>query len=159
MWLSGESLTTSCTLHTMRLVSVQPARIGRKEVMGDAAKSAAPTKHVAIVGAGFAGLNCAKRLASDPGLQITLIDKNKYQQFPPSISGTCQLEPPRSEIENRNAILRFQRPFGHRVQCSSSATVVPMNCFVWSKANKLRFRKSVQNWTFKAIHCGSGCVA
>ena len=51
--------------------------------MGDATKSAAPTKHIVIVGAGFAGLNCAKRLASDPGLQITLIDKNKYQQFQP----------------------------------------------------------------------------
>jgi NADH dehydrogenase len=36
-----------------------------------------------IVGAGFAGLNCAKRLASDSSLRITLIDKNNYQQFQP----------------------------------------------------------------------------
>jgi hypothetical protein len=42
---------------------------------------AAARKHVVIVGAGFAGLNCAQRLASaKPGFRITLIDKNNYQQ-------------------------------------------------------------------------------
>ncbi len=46
------------------------------------AKSAASTKHVVIVDAGFAGLNCAK-LASDSSLRITLIDQNNYQQFQP----------------------------------------------------------------------------
>src|ERR1700733_6235766 len=40
-------------------------------------------KRVIIVGAGFAGLNCAKVLAGDPGVDITLIDKNDYQQFQP----------------------------------------------------------------------------
>ena len=45
---------------------------------------AAARKHIVIVGAGFAGLNCAKRLASaEPGFRITLIDKNNYQQFQP----------------------------------------------------------------------------
>jgi NADH:ubiquinone reductase (H+-translocating) len=43
----------------------------------------AATKRVVIVGAGFAGLNCAKTLASNPDLQITLIDRNNYQQFKP----------------------------------------------------------------------------
>jgi len=51
--------------------------------MDSSAKSAASTKHVVIVGAGFAGLNCAKKLASDSSLRITLIDKNNYQQFQP----------------------------------------------------------------------------
>jgi NADH dehydrogenase len=51
--------------------------------MSDSAKSAAVTTHVVIVGAGFAGLNCAKRLASDFSLRITLIDKSNYQQFQP----------------------------------------------------------------------------
>lgn len=41
------------------------------------------TKRVVIVGAGFAGLNCAERLASHKNLQITLLDKNDYQQFQP----------------------------------------------------------------------------
>ena len=40
-------------------------------------------RHVVIIGAGFAGLNCAMKLASDADLRITLIDKNNYQQFQP----------------------------------------------------------------------------
>src|ERR1700722_16973957 len=40
-------------------------------------------KRVIIVGAGFAGLNCARVLAEDVGYDVTLIDKNDYQQFQP----------------------------------------------------------------------------
>src|SRR5580658_1509827 len=40
-------------------------------------------KHVVIVGGGFAGLSCARKLASKPGIHVTLIDKNNYQQFQP----------------------------------------------------------------------------
>ena len=40
-------------------------------------------KHVLIVGGGFAGLNCAQKLAVDPNVHITLIDKNDYHQFQP----------------------------------------------------------------------------
>ena len=40
-------------------------------------------KHVIIVGGGFAGLNCARKLAAHPEIRITLIDKNNYQQFQP----------------------------------------------------------------------------
>jgi NADH dehydrogenase len=40
-------------------------------------------KHVVIVGGGFAGLNCAKKLAKHPALRVTLIDRNNYQQFQP----------------------------------------------------------------------------
>jgi NADH dehydrogenase len=40
-------------------------------------------KHVVIVGGGFAGLNCAQKLAVHPGVHITLIDKNDYHQFQP----------------------------------------------------------------------------
>jgi len=40
-------------------------------------------KHVVIVGGGFAGLNCARKLAAHSDIRITLIDKNNYQQFQP----------------------------------------------------------------------------
>lgn len=40
-------------------------------------------KHVVIVGGGFAGLNCARKLAANPDIRITLLDKNNYQQFQP----------------------------------------------------------------------------
>ncbi len=40
-------------------------------------------KRVLIVGAGFAGLHCAQQLASMDELEITLLDRNNYQQFQP----------------------------------------------------------------------------
>ena len=40
-------------------------------------------KHIVIVGGGFAGLNCARKLAARSDVHITLIDKNNYQQFQP----------------------------------------------------------------------------
>lgn len=40
-------------------------------------------KHVVIVGGGFAGLNCARRLATHSDVRVTLIDKNNYHQFQP----------------------------------------------------------------------------
>jgi len=40
-------------------------------------------KRVVIVGGGFAGVSCARRLASNPSVHVTLIDKNNYQQFQP----------------------------------------------------------------------------
>jgi NADH dehydrogenase len=40
-------------------------------------------KHVVIVGGGFAGLNCARKLATNPNVRITLLDKNNYHQFQP----------------------------------------------------------------------------
>lgn len=34
-------------------------------------------KHAVIVGGGFAGLNCAKKLAKHPDLRVTLSDRNQ----------------------------------------------------------------------------------
>jgi NADH dehydrogenase len=36
-----------------------------------------------IVGGGFAGVACARKLASDPDLHVTLFDRNDYHQFQP----------------------------------------------------------------------------
>ncbi len=40
-------------------------------------------KHVVIVGGGFAGLGCARKLAKNDEVQVTLIDKNNFHQFQP----------------------------------------------------------------------------
>ena len=40
-------------------------------------------KHVLIVGGGFAGVGCARRLAGEHGVRVTLIDRNNYHQFQP----------------------------------------------------------------------------
>lgn len=41
------------------------------------------TAHVVIVGGGFAGLQCARKLAANPHIRITLLDRNNYAQFQP----------------------------------------------------------------------------
>src|SRR6185436_12368743 len=39
--------------------------------------------HVVIVGGGFAGLACARKLAKSDDVRITLLDKNNFHQFQP----------------------------------------------------------------------------
>lgn len=51
--------------------------------MNQPTESTEANKNVIIVGGGFAGLNCARKLAANPHLRITLLDKNNYQQFQP----------------------------------------------------------------------------
>jgi NADH dehydrogenase len=53
-------------------------------------------KHVVVVGGGFAGVGCARRLADeDDGVRVTLIDRNNYHQFQPLLYqvATSQLAP------------------------------------------------------------------
>jgi NADH dehydrogenase len=39
--------------------------------------------HVIVVGGGFAGVGCVKRLARENGVRVTLIDRHNYHQFQP----------------------------------------------------------------------------
>jgi NADH dehydrogenase len=52
-------------------------------------------RHVVIVGGGFAGVGCARRLAGRDGVRVTLIDRNNYHQFQPLLYqvATSQLAP------------------------------------------------------------------
>jgi NADH:ubiquinone reductase (H+-translocating) len=43
----------------------------------------APTLHVVVVGGGFAGVGCARRLAERDDVHVTLVDRNNYHQFQP----------------------------------------------------------------------------
>jgi NADH:ubiquinone reductase (H+-translocating) len=40
-------------------------------------------RHVVVVGGGFAGVGCIKRLAREDGVTVTLIDRHNYHQFQP----------------------------------------------------------------------------
>jgi len=53
------------------------------------------SRHIVIVGGGFGGLSCARRLAKRDDVRVTLIDKNNYHQFQPLLYqvATCQLAP------------------------------------------------------------------
>ncbi|TRX35741.1 NAD(P)/FAD-dependent oxidoreductase [Flavobacterium sp. ZT3R18] len=50
---------------------------------------------IVIIGGGFAGINLAKELANQKDIQVTLVDKNNYNFFPPLIYqvATAFLEP------------------------------------------------------------------
>jgi NADH:ubiquinone reductase (H+-translocating) len=53
------------------------------------------TTHVIVVGGGFAGVACARRLAGQPGVRVTLLDRNGYHQFLPLLYqvATAELTP------------------------------------------------------------------
>jgi NADH dehydrogenase len=51
--------------------------------------------HVVVLGAGMAGLACARRLADQEHVRVTLVDRHNYHQFQPLLYqvATCQLAP------------------------------------------------------------------
>jgi NADH:ubiquinone reductase (H+-translocating) len=53
------------------------------------------TRHIVIIGAGFAGLWAVKHLARKQGIRVTLIDKNNYHTFLPLLYqvGAAEIEP------------------------------------------------------------------
>src|SRR5699024_8606418 len=46
-------------------------------------------KEIAIIGGGFAGINMARKLKNEKGIQVTLVDKNKYNFFTPLLYQVC----------------------------------------------------------------------
>src|SRR3954452_23177968 len=58
-------------------------------------EDAGPPRRVVIVGGGFAGVGCARRLAGRDDVHVTLIDRNNYHQFQPLLYqvATSQLAP------------------------------------------------------------------
>src|SRR4051812_17555357 len=57
--------------------------------------SANGERHVIVVGGGFAGVGCARRLDGRDSVRVTLVDRNNYHQFQPLLYqvATSQLAP------------------------------------------------------------------
>ena len=51
-----------------------------------------------VVGGGFAGVACAKLLAGEDRVRVTLVDKNGYQQFQPLLYQVATAEPSRPDM-------------------------------------------------------------
>ena len=60
--------------------------------------TAPPKKHVVIVGAGFGGLACAKKLRKSAAYSVTLIDRNPYQLFSPLLYQVATASLPEDDI-------------------------------------------------------------
>ncbi|GGG84402.1 NADH dehydrogenase [Parapedobacter pyrenivorans] len=64
------------------------------------------TKHVIVIGGGFAGINFVKQLEKDKRFLITLVDRNNYHFFPPLIYQVST-----AFIESSNISYPFRRLF------------------------------------------------
>lgn len=73
------------TISEHRLISEGQSEGTDVTVDADSPQSKKPegTHRVLIIGAGFAGLSCARGLAKCTGIDVTLVDKNPYQLFSP----------------------------------------------------------------------------
>ena len=60
--------------------------------------TAPPKKHVVIVGAGFGGLACAKKLRKSSAYSVTLVDRNPYQLFSPLLYQVATASLPEDDI-------------------------------------------------------------
>jgi NADH dehydrogenase len=63
-------------------------------------------KKVVIIGGGFGGVNLALQLKNDPDFEITLVDKNNYNFFPPLIYQVAT-----GFLENSNISYPFRKLF------------------------------------------------
>ena len=68
------------------------------------------TIRIVIVGGGFSGLNCAKKLAAHKHLQIVVLDRNNYQQFQPLLYqvATGTLSPDNAAFNLRAVLARHE---------------------------------------------------
>ena len=89
-------------------------------------------KNLVIIGGGFGGVNLALHLKNDPDFNVTLVDKNNYNFFPPLIYQVAT-----GFLENSNISYPFRKLFhkfnntrfrlGEVVSVNSSAHTVQLN--------------------------------
>lgn len=105
------------------------------------------TKHIVIVGAGFAGLKIARALNNHPHYRITLIDKNNYHQFQPLF---YQVAMANLDASNISFPLRsiFEKSKNVRIRLE---TVANINF----DANRVETEKENFNYDFLVIATGA----
>src|SRR3954452_1482247 len=79
---------------------------------------------VVVVGGGFAGVACAKRLAGEPRVHVTLLDRTGYHQFQPLLYQIATAELAPSDIKFDLAAM-FERHDNVDVRAAEVVSVDP----------------------------------
>jgi NADH dehydrogenase len=89
-------------------------------------------KKIVIIGGGFGGVNLALKLKNDPQFQVTLVDKNNYNFFPPLIYQVAT-----GFLENSNISYPFRKLFhkysnihfrlGKLIRVDTSSHIIELN--------------------------------
>jgi NADH dehydrogenase len=105
--------------------------------------------HVIVVGGGFAGLGCARKLARHRGVQVTLLDRNNYHQFQPLLYqvATSQLGTSSIAISLRKV---FHRHRNVDIKLAEVESLDPVTCTVTATDGA--------TWTGDAVVLAAGCV-
>ena len=106
------------------------------------------TKHIVLIGAGFAGLKIARALNNHPHYRITLIDKNNFHQFQPLF---YQVAMANLDASNISFPLRniFEKSKNVRIRVE---TVTNVNC----DANNVETEK--ENFSYDYLIIATGAI-
>jgi NADH:ubiquinone reductase (H+-translocating) len=96
------------------------------------------SKHIVIVGGGFAGLNFLKLMSNDERFRVTLIDKNNYHFFPPLL---YQVGMAFIELSNITYPFRryFQKRKNLRFHLGTVTTIDPKINAVYTEKNVIHY--------------------
>lgn len=95
-------------------------------------------KHVVVLGAGFAGLHAVRELSREPGVRVTLVDRNNYHLFQPLLYqvATAGLEAPQIAFPIR-AFLRKHK--NARFLLGSAEGVDPRARVLWVEGRPIAY--------------------
>ena len=85
--------------------------------------------HVIVVGGGFAGLGCARKLAKHGDVRVTLLDRNNYHQFQPLLYQVAT-----SQLGSSSIAMSLRKIFRKHpnvdVKLAEVASIDPATCTV-----------------------------
>ena len=111
--------------------------------------AAAGRPHVIVVGGGFAGLGCVRKLARHDDVQVTLLDRNNYHQFQPLLYqvATSQLGTSSIAVSLRKV---FHKRRNVNIKLAEVASLDPATCTVTATDG--------ESWTGDAVVLAAGSV-
>jgi NADH:ubiquinone reductase (H+-translocating) len=91
--------------------------------------AAGERSHVIVIGGGFAGLGCTRKLAKHRDVRVTLLDRNNYHQFQPMLYQVAT-----SQLGSSNIAMSLRKIFRKHpnvdIKMAEVASVDPATCTV-----------------------------